>query len=109
MTGGRRFQNGDTFTIGNVEYRITCGAKGPDDLRLDWRFATTWQPVVLDHVALILDCIGENEDLLYPPPAKGSAYVHEFVMRARREGWRKAVARLQIERANRDERRDRLA
>ena len=45
------------------------GRKASGDLRLDWRWVTDWRPVErLDHVALIVDAIADNENVLYRPP-----------------------------------------
>jgi hypothetical protein len=101
----RRFQLGETFEIPPMQYRLVRGTKSPEDLRLDWRWATDWRPVELDHVALILDAIADNENVLYPPPAAGGAKVWRFAMTAFRQGWRKARHDLHLERMRHDERR----
>jgi len=101
----RRFHEGEQFEIGNVQYRVVRGKKGPDDLRIDRRFATDWQPVTLDDTFLILDFIADNENVLYPPPAKGGAKVLEAVKIALQFGWRRARHDLHLERQLRDERR----
>src|SRR5262249_35000282 len=65
----RRFRAGDTFRIPPMEYRLQLGKKGAQDLRLDWRYSddqgriSPWRPVELDHVALILDAIADNENV----------------------------------------------
>lgn len=100
----RRFEAGQTFTIGQLQYRIERGDKHPDDLRLDWRYCGDWQPVVLDHVALIVDMIADNENILYPPPAAGGDYVRRYVIKALREGWRAAVVELHTQRARKADR-----
>jgi hypothetical protein len=105
MTGPeRRFRLGDTFEIAPMQYRLVRGSKHPDDLRLDWRWTTEWRPVELDHVALIVDAIADNENVLYPPPAAGGAKVVQFVIAALRHGWRTARHDLHLERARRQER-----
>ena len=101
---GRRFHDGETFEIPPLQYRLVRGRKGPDDLRLDWRWVTDWRPVELDHVALIVDAIADNENILYPPPAAGGGKVYQLVRQALREGWRKARHDLHLERMQRDER-----
>ena len=101
----RRFHDGEVFDIPPMQYRVVRGKKGPDDLRLDWRWATDWRPVELDHVAIIVDAIADNENVLYPPPARGGAKTWTFVQTAFKHGWRKARHDLHLERANRDERK----
>ena len=100
----RRFHVGESFTIPPLEYRCVRGRKGPRDVRLEWRHIGEWRPVELDHVALILDAIADNERELYPPPAKGNAKVVAFVRLAFGKGWRAARDELHRERAARDER-----
>jgi hypothetical protein len=104
----RRFQAGEAYRIPPMEYRIVNGKKGPGDLRLDWRYSddegriSPWRPVELDHVALIVDVIADNENYLYPPPAAGGAYVVRFVRTAFKEGWRKARHDLHLQRMQKD-------
>jgi hypothetical protein len=105
VTDDRRFHDGDTFDIPPMQYRIVRGKKGPNDLRLDWRWTTDWRPVELDHVGLIVDAIADNENVLYPPPARGGGKVWSFVRDALKLGWLKARHDLHLERAERDERR----
>jgi hypothetical protein len=101
----RRFHEGDRFSIPPMEYRLVRGKKRPKqgdgyDLRLDWRWPPAdWRPVELDHVALIIDAIADNEDVLYPPPYfEGGARVFKFVRTAYHHGWAKARADLHVER-----------
>ena len=108
MTTGRRFHAGDTFRIPPMDYRLERGKKGPDDLRLDWRYhddqgrISPWRPVELDHVALIVDAIADNENVLYPLPASGGAYVWRFVRTAFKDGWHKARHDLHLQRMCKD-------
>jgi hypothetical protein len=87
-----------------MEYRLLPGKKGRGDLRLDWRYSddagriSPWRPVELDHVALILDAIADNENVLYPFPAAGGGKVYQFVRRALKDGWQKANYCLHLER-----------
>lgn len=105
---GRRWRDGMTLRIPgpafDLEYRVVDGAKAAGDLRLDWRVVTPWQAVILDHVAVIVDAIGENEALLYPPPASGNAKVVAFVLAAMRDGQVKARNELYLDRQRRHER-----
>lgn len=81
----RRFSAGQVFDIPPMQFRIVEGRKQPVagevDLVLQWRHVAPWQSVTLDHVALVLDMVAENEDVaLFPPRLgfKGNAYVVEF-------------------------------
>lgn len=111
MSEERRFHAGDEFHIPPMDYRCVSGKKGPGDVRFDWRWHDTegrispWRPVELDHVALIVDVIADNENYLYPPPAAGGAYVFRFVKTALKEGWRKARHDLHLQRMQKDMRR----
>lgn len=99
MTNSRRFQAGDRFLYDGIWYRLVPGRKGPDDLRLEWACSGfAWRPVTLDHAAIMVDAIGENENYLYPPPYAGAGKVWQFVIKALREGWRQAVHDLHLER-----------
>ena len=99
MTTPRRFKAGDRFQIDGIWYRLIPGRKGPSDLRLEWYMPVMkWRAVTLDHAALILDAISDNENVLYPPPAAGGGKVVQFVRQVFREGWGKAVYQLQMER-----------
>lgn len=101
----RRFHDGEHFNLSPVEYRVVRGRKSAGDLRLEWRWNAEWQPVPLDHVFLIVDFVADNENVLFPPPAAGGGYVHRFIVKALKYGWRQARHDLQLERARRDERR----
>lgn len=111
MSEQRRFRAGETFRIPPMDYRVVKGKKGPDDLRLDWRWSdedgriSPWRPVELDHVALIVDAIADNENVIHAYPEKGGAYVVTFVRQAFREGWCKARSNLHEQRKRADERR----
>jgi hypothetical protein len=110
MNGDRRFSAGFTCSIPPFDYRLIPGKKGPDDLRLEWRWndegrVSPWRPVELDHVFLIVDAIADNENYLYPHPAAGGDYVRRFVMAALRDGWRQARYDLHLQRMQKDERR----
>ena len=89
-----------------MQYRLVRGRKGPNDLVLQWRYLGDWRPVELDHVAVIVDAIADNENVLYPPPARGGAKVYGFVRQALKDGWRPAVHDLHLERGNAQARRE---
>ena len=102
----RRFRAGDTFRVGNMDFRVVPGRKGPGDLRLDWRYnnragtGSPWYPLDLEVIALSVDVIADNENYLYPPPASGGDYVRKYVMSALRDGWNAAQTRLILQRIN---------
>lgn len=104
MSEERRFRAGGPFKVDGIWYRLIQGEKGPDDLRLDWYVPNgdsqklAWRPVTLDHVFLIVDAIADNENYLFEWPAAGGDYVRRYVMKALKEGYRKAIYDLQMER-----------
>ena len=102
----RRFHVGETFDIPPMQYRLVRGRKGPDDIRLEWRWCTDWRPAELDHVALIVDVVADNENVLYPLPAAGGGKTWAFVRSAFKDGWLKARHDLHLERARRDAARE---
>jgi hypothetical protein len=102
--GDRRFHEGELIDLPPMQYRLVHGTKGPEDLRLDWRYVTEWRPVELEHAALIVDAIADNENILYPPPAAGGGKVWAFMRCAFRDGWTVARWRLHEERANKADR-----
>jgi hypothetical protein len=109
MSEGRRFHEDFTHHIPPMDYRLKQGRKGDGDLRLDWRWndgkrISPWRPVELEHVALILDAIADNENILFPPPASGSGKVVKFVRQVFTEGWRQANHDLHLERNLRHDR-----
>lgn len=107
MTAERRFRAGSAYRMPPFDYRLVAGRKGPGDLRLEWRWndagrVSPWRPVELDHVALIVDAIADNENYLYPFPYSGGDKVRRFVMTALRDGWRTARHDLHLERMQKD-------
>ncbi len=114
MSDERRFRAGGAFRIPPMDYRLEPGKKGPGDLRLDWRYndddgTSGWRPVELDHVALILDAIADNENALYPAPAAGGGYVYRFARTALRDGWHRARHELHLQRMQKDMRAEALS
>jgi hypothetical protein len=101
----RRFTDGERFEIPPMQYRVVRGRKDPEDLKLQWRYMGDWRPVELDHVALIVDAIGDNEETLYPRErgGRGNGKVLTFVKQSIRDGFRQAIHDLHEERARRDE------
>ena len=95
----RRWRDGDTGTLDGVRYRVVRGAKGPDDLRLDWLIGGKWRAVHMRVAAMLADFFYENEDALYPPPRyKGGRKVLTYLRHAGLHGWEKAEAGLRVER-----------
>jgi hypothetical protein len=96
----RRFHNGDHFVIEGIQYDIRCGRKYPDDPGRDLVLLMNGTLVSFDHVMLMTDFFCENEDSLYPPPAKGGAKFLGAMHTAWRRGWREAVQWKDQERKN---------
>lgn len=96
----RRFNEGDTFRLQGIDFRVVRGKKGPADLRLDWLLSVGWQPVCVDIVGLIADFVYENENYLYPPPRfKGGEKFMAYIRQAVGDGYRQANHDLHLERA----------
>jgi hypothetical protein len=104
VTGSRRFQACDPFPVDGIWYRIRTGSKGTGDLRLDWYVPSgpdqkaAWRPVSLEHAALHVDFIHDNENVIHPPPEAGGAYVLKFLRQVFSEGWRQANHDLHLQR-----------
>ena len=98
----RRYHIGQRWSRDGIHYRIVAGDKpvecGEEDHRLEWTINGLWIPVSLEHVALILSVIGENENVLYPH-GSGNGKVMTFASQAIRYGHEQANYWLQIERA----------
>ena len=100
----RRFYPGWQENVCGIEFRCERGVKGPDDLVLLWQVDGEFVPFILDICFLAIDCISENEDVLYAPPAKGGEYTVQAVKDARLRGWRYAVEKLHRERGEKQRR-----
>lgn len=98
------FTAGQYFKAGGVEFRVSGGRKGNGDLRLDWRIDGYWKPVVLDAVFAVMEFVTENEDRLYPYPARGGEEVLRYMRIARVQGWREASRLLHLARVRKVER-----
>jgi hypothetical protein len=94
----RRYRVGQAFHRDGLHYRIVAGHKAPGDQRLEWRVDGEWIPVSLEHVALVLAVIAENEAHLYPH-GSGNGKVVTFATTAIRHGHAEANYWLAIERA----------
>ena len=95
---GRRWRDGWSRRIDGISFRIVRGRKGPNDLRLDWYVDGQWRPIHMRIAALLTDFFYENEDVLYPPPAKGGQKILDYLRWAAKNGWEKAEAGLRAER-----------
>jgi hypothetical protein len=100
----RRHYVGEQWTAGGWAFRIDRGDKGPDDQKLSVYGPARWIALDLGIPFVAMDVIGQNEDLLYEPPAKGGAYVRAKLLLAYRDGWIPAWEELQRERAAKDNR-----
>lgn len=89
-----------------MQFRIVRGAKSPDDLRLDWYIDGHWIAVPMMVGGFLADFFGENEDVLYPPPAKGGAKYIEYLRWSWKHGVDRAQAGLEAERYLRDRDRE---
>lgn len=96
-----RWRAGDERDIDGLRFRVTQGVKSPDDLRLDVKADGSWRAVHMRLGAFLADFFFENEDVLYPPPAKGGRKYLTYLRDATRYGWTKADAVLRIERRQR--------
>lgn len=84
-----------------VRFRVTEGRKAAGDLRMEWLGASgEWQPMTFLPVFALCDFFYENEDVLYPPPAKGGDYFRQAVCFAMRDGWRIQADRLRGEKSD---------
>lgn len=93
----RRWFEGWSGEIGGVRFRIVQGVKSPEDLRLDWLVEGSWIAVPMKVGGFLADFFCENEDILYPPPAKGGRKYIEYLRWSARHGVDKAQAGLEAE------------
>lgn len=94
----RRWREGQEFDFDGLRFRVCRGKKAPADLRLDVMTGGTWRAVHMRLGAMLADFFYENEDVLYPPPAKGGRKYLDYCRDAAKHGWEKAEAVLRIER-----------
>lgn len=99
MSTTRRWYAGQSFSIDDMHFRVVAGKKGPDDLRLDQLVDGKWVAVRMAVGGMMADFFFENEEVLYPPPAKGGKKYLDYVRDAARFGWERAEAALRVERA----------
>lgn len=109
----RRFKAGDQFKIDGVHFRVREGDKPVrggsrrgehgHDLVLEWWLPNEdrWVRPTFAPLALMVDMLCENEDVLYPPPAKGGEYLIEHLLTARHGGHEMAARELAEDKAKR--------
>lgn len=111
----RRFNVGDEFSVGGVDFRCVKGKKLDvngkpfGDVCLEWWGAGGWAPVGIDTMVAAFDCIAENEDFRYPYPKRGGEYTLQAFRDTRIRGWRYAVDKLHRERKSFQERAEEAA
>jgi hypothetical protein len=99
-----RIDAGRAGIAGGVNWRVIPGHKAPGDLVIQWYVNERWIPVSLDTIFVAIDLICQNEDELYPFPAKGGQMVITALQEARRLGFEHATGWLHLQRQNREER-----
>jgi hypothetical protein len=82
-------------------FRCVPGSKGQRDLRLEWFVRGAWRAVPMAAGLVMADFFFENENVLFPWPAKGGGMYLGAVTEAARKGWMPVAARLADERAAR--------
>lgn len=100
MNPHAHFTVGDAGIAGGVNWRVVAGTKAPGDLRLEWYVGDRWQPVALDAIFVAVDCICQNEDFLYPYPARGGQLLIRAISEARLYGYEHASGWLALQRKN---------
>lgn len=105
------FEAGQSGEIARgVQYRVVEGRKGPTDLRLDVR-TDGWIAAPMALGFILADFFRQNEDRLYPPQYgwRGGGKYMSAVIASAKHGWRRTVADLNAEKAEREARRRRDA
>lgn len=96
----RRFCDGWHREYDGLHLRVRAGRKAPDDLVMEMFVGGEWKIVSMGLVAILTDFLCENEDVLYPPPAKGGDKFMGFLARAKLFGHDNAIQQLEAEKAN---------
>jgi len=106
----RRFNAGEYFNVSGIEFRVEQGRKHPDDrVLLWWSQEYGWKPIEMTVGFLLADFFFENEEVLYPKPAKGGDYYLDACEVAARNGWRQADEQLKAAKVRAAERRRNVA
>lgn len=100
----RRWQVGDEFEVDGFRFRIAQGKKAARDQKLLVWHDDEWQPITFGIPFVVMDVLGQNEDVLYPHGA-GGGYLLNALRQAYRDGWQAAQSRLLQERQKRQEQR----
>lgn len=66
---------------------------------------TGWSPLTFGVAFVVMDVLGQNEDVIHPDGI-GGAYLRRALLTAYRDGWLPAWTELQIQRKHADERRE---
>ena len=92
----RRWKAGDEGYCNGIQWRVTPGRKGPDDLRLEMHINGEWQPAKMEIGFLMADFFFENEHVLYRRSdgyRGGYEYLKEL-HNAARYGWENTQQKL---------------
>ncbi len=114
----RRFKAGDEFEFDGIHFRVMPGDKPirggrlkgekGHDLVMEWWCAHDhqWKRFTFRPLALMVDFLCENEDVLYPRSAgfHGGDELLEHLTLARFGGYEAAIAELTADKANRRKR-----
>jgi hypothetical protein len=96
----RRFHTEWRDEVSGIELRAVRGHKAPDDLRLEWWIeGSGWRAVEMRAAAIMCDFFAENEDVLYPPPARGKNYFLGYIHDATNRGYFDADLKLKREKS----------
>ena len=100
-----RFQDGEQHAFGGIRFRIRPGTKEWNDHVLDWWVDGRWREVPCVAFFFFIDFIAWNEDNLAErrPGWKGGQYLVSAMQQARLHGWRVASAKLDEQRARRND------
>ena len=77
--------------------RVVQGKKGPNDLRLDVLVNGGWRSVSMHLAFMLTDFFYENENALYPYPARGGPYFMDALKTASRYGHERAQKELEFD------------
>jgi hypothetical protein len=101
----RRWSPAEPFQCGGLWYRVTQGAKGKQDLRLEQHDGRRWVPVYMEQAFMMSDFFHENEQWLEqerPHWRKpGGSYFLEQLREAVAGGWQGPADRIKRQRGSR--------
>lgn len=104
-----RFEQGQRFTLGGIDFSVSTGRKGPGDLVLWWSGGGAWHAVPMSALAMMFDFFEANERVLMESRPEWRNDPEEHLARlchaATVVGWEKAnsdmVARPRVAAQNR--------